>query len=191
MDWADVQDMYDGDGRSDGSTAHREYQPRLDRARGADSRLMHLRVEVPGKNRWMKRRGLLRLITSTRRFREYMRALFIQKQEQFGQWQVINGAYATCELTIYVNLRTPRLRMFRQKEAVRQAMLSGFTRPATAVNLDYVIKVVTKALCEKPAPLVRCPSCINHISASVYYSEQNSIEVQINRRSQMYDRKQV
>ena len=191
MDWADVQDMYDGDGRSDGTPAYRPYQPDMNRARGADTRLMYLRVEVPGPHRWTKRRGLLRLLTSTRRFRECMRALFLQRQEQCGEWQCVNGAYATCELSIAVNLRPPRLRWFRQKEAVRQAMLSGYTRPSTTVNLDYVVRVVCKGLCDGDAPLVRCPSCINRITASTYFAEHNSIEVRLDRRSQMYDMKQM
>lgn len=190
-DWADIQDMYDGDGRGNGEPAYRPYQPALGRARGAESKLMFLRVEVPGNHRWMKRRGLLRALTSTRRFRETMRALFAQRQEQFGNWQIVNGAYATCELEIAVNLRPPRLRWFRHKEAVRQAMLSGYTRPSTSVNLDYVIRVVCKGLCEEPAPLVRNTACVNRISAAVHFAEYPSVEVRLDRRSQMYDMKQL
>ena len=190
-DWADVQDMYAGDGRDEDFRAYRDYQPSMGRARGADSRITFMRVEVPGANRWMKRRGLLRLLTSTRRFRETMRALLAQRQEQFGQWQTINGAYSTCELSVYVNLRPPRLRGFRHKEAVRQAMLSGYTRPSTSVNLDYVIQVVCRGLCEGEAPLVRRQACINHIDSGVYFAEYNSVEVRLYRRNQMYDMKQM
>jgi len=183
-DWADVKDMYEVDIPAPELPQEQEYSQQPQRIHDPRS----LRVELPGLPWFMKHRGILRALCRKKPYREAVQYAFAQRMDRLPQgFTQIHGGKSTAELRLTVCVTPPRSLPRRWKDSMYQSMLTGFIKPSTQTDLDYVIRVITWALCGKPLCLVRRRANIARISAEVAYAEREGVIIELRKDRQFYN----
>jgi len=181
-DWADVKDLYEVDYQPD--APEQEYsQQQLPR----DPPCM--RIELPGLPDFMKHRGIFQRLSRKRSYIMAIQYAFAARADRMHQSLTqIHGGKCTAELLLTVCVTPPRKVLIpnRWKDSMYQSMLTGFIRPSTQTDLDYVIRVIARALCSRPLRLVRRRANIAKISAEVAYAEREGVIIELRRDRQFY-----
>jgi len=176
-DWADVKDLYEVE------DYERDYAPPPAKNDGR-----YLRVELFGVPRFMRRKGIFQTFSRKGYYKSAIVYAFAQRIDKLPrQWSTIHGGHSTAELRITVQLTPPRKLPSRWNDSLYQSMMTGYVRPSTQINLDYAIKVITKALCKRPLRLVRRRANIARIIAEVEYSDRESVIIELRRDKQFYN----
>ena len=185
-DWEDIKDMYEVDHGTEPQVPQEPKEPYYAPPQPTPIEPRGLRVELPGLPGFMKRRGMLQLLAPKKEYRTAVQYAFAARAEKRQGFSQIHGGKSTAELMVRVCVKPPKGLPSRWKDSMYQSMMSGFIKPSTLVNLDYVIGFIARALCGRPLHLVRRRANFARISAEVCYAEHEGVIIELRRDKQFY-----